>query len=237
MDRTKIRNPGMWAVLPAKDMVDAKQRLAAVLSPAERRLLFRTMYEDVLTALSEAAGLAGIAVVTRDPEAAAVAQAYGARLIEEPANQGQTAAIERAAKTLAADGAAGMLTLPGDAPLITAAEIETVLAAHGTVVPAMTIVPAHDRRGSNCIAVSPPGLIPFSFGNDSFQPHLAAARKRSVEPRIVELPGIGLDIDTPDDLRTLIERGGRTRTHAYLEASGIAARLCDGSRRAGGAAG
>jgi 2-phospho-L-lactate guanylyltransferase len=227
----------MWAVLPAKDMVDAKQRLAAVLSPAERRLLFRTMYEDVLAALAEASGLAGIAVVTRDPEAAAVARAYGTHLIEEPENRGQTAAIERAAEALAADGAAGMLTLPGDAPLITAREIEAVLTAHGTGAPAMTIVPAHDRLGSNCIAVSPPGLIPFSFGNDSFRPHLAAARKRGVEPRIVDLPGIGLDIDTPDDLRTLIDRGGRTRTHAYLDSIGIAARLCDGPRQASGATG
>jgi len=221
----------MWAVLPAKDLVDAKTRLADALSPAERRLLFRTMYEDVLTALAETASLDGIAVVTRDAEAGAVAQSYGARLIPEPKNQGQTAAIERAAATLRADGADGMITIPGDTPLITAAEIETVLAAH-TARPGMTIVPAHDRRGSNCIAVSPPGLIPFSFGNDSFQPHLASARKVGIEPRVIDLPGIGLDIDTPDDLRMLIERGGDTRTHAYLESSGIAARLHNKLNRA-----
>jgi 2-phospho-L-lactate/phosphoenolpyruvate guanylyltransferase len=224
----------MWAVLPAKDLVDAKQRLAGALSPAERRLLFRTMYEDVLTAASQATALDGILVVTRDPEAAAVARAYGARLIEEAENQGQTAAIERAAAALKASGARGMVTVPGDTPLITAAEIDAVLAAHDAA-PAMTIVPAHDRRGSNCIAVSPPGLIPFSFGNDSFQPHLAAARERGIEPRIIDLPGIALDIDMPDDLRMLIERGGATRTHAYLESNGIAARLCDEPRRAGGA--
>lgn len=221
----------MWAVLPAKDLVDAKSRLADALSPAERRLLFRTMYEDVLTALSGAATLAGVAVVTRDPEAGAVAESYGARLIPEPQNQGQTAAIERAAAALKADGAKGMITIPGDTPLVTAAEIGTVLAAH-TATPGMTIVPAHDRRGSNCIAVSPPGLIPFSFGNDSFQPHLAAARKIGIEPRVIDLPGIGLDIDTPDDLWMLIERGGETHTHAYLESSGIAARLRSNRNRA-----
>jgi len=225
----------MWAVLPAKDLVDAKTRLADALSPAERRLLFRTMYEDVLIALSQAAALDGIAVVTRDPEAAAVAKSYGARLISEPENQGQTAAIERAAAVLKADGADGMVTVPGDTPLLSAAEIETVLAAHRPPV-AMTIVPAHDRRGSNCIAVSPPGLIPFSFGNDSFQPHLAAARRIGVEPRILDLPGIGLDIDTPDDLRQLIARGGDTRTQAYLETSGIAARLREVPRRTGSGA-
>lgn len=225
----------MWAVLPAKDMVDAKQRLAEALSPAERRLLFRTMYEDVLAALTRAARLSGVAVITRDPEAGSVARAYGAHLIPEPENRGQTAAIERAAAELTASGASGMVTIPGDAPLITGAEIDAVVATHGTGR-AMTIVPAHDRRGSNCIAVTPPGLIPFSFGNDSFRPHLAAARERGIEPRILDLPGIALDIDTPDDLRLLIARGGDTRTHAYLASSGIAARLGDGLRRAGGAA-
>lgn len=224
----------MWAVLPAKDLVDAKQRLADALSPPERRLLFRTMYEDVLSVLADVPGLDGIAVITRDEEAAAVAESYGARIITEAENQGQTAAVEAAVATLISDGIARIMTFPGDAPLITRDEIETVLAAHGDA-PAMTIVPAHDRRGSNCIALSPPDLIPFSFGNDSFKPHLAAARARSVEPVILDLPGIALDIDTPDDLRQLIHRPADTRTHAYLDASGIAARLRAATESAKGA--
>jgi 2-phospho-L-lactate guanylyltransferase len=224
----------MWAVLPAKDLVDAKQRLADALSPPERRLLFRTMYEDVLSVLADVPGLDGIAVITRDEEAAAVAKSYGAHIITEAENQGQTAAVEAAVATLIDDGITSIMTFPGDAPLITRDEIETVLAAHGDA-PAMTIVPAHDRRGSNCIALSPPNLIPFSFGNDSFKPHLAAARERGVDPVILDLPGIALDIDTPDDLRQLIHRPANTRTHAYLDTSGIAARLRAATESAKGA--
>ncbi len=224
----------MWAVLPAKDLVDAKQRLADALSPPERRLLFRTMYEDVLSVLADVPALDGIAVITRDGEAAAVAKSYGARIIIEAENQGQTAAVEAAVATLIDDGITSIMTFPGDAPLITQDEIEAVLAAHGDA-PAMTIVPAHDRRGSNCIALSPPDLIPFSFGNDSFKPHLAAARARKVEPVILDLPGIALDIDTPDDLRQLIHRPADTRTHAYLDTSGIAARLRAATESAKGA--
>ena len=226
----------MWAVLPAKDMADAKQRLADALSAPERRLLFRTMYEDVLTAMAGVTALDGLAVVTRDPEAAAVAEAHGARVIPEAENEGQTAAVEKGAKVLAAEGVQGILTVPGDAPLITVDEIEAVLSAHQGS-PAMTIVPAHDRRGSNCIALSPPDLMPFSFGNDSFRPHLAAARAAGVEPLIVELPGIGLDIDTPDDLRQLLDRPGDSRTHRYLDSSGIADRLRPISPQQAGCAG
>ena len=42
----------MWAVLPIKDVTDAKQRLAAVLTPDERQQLFRTMAADVLRTLT-----------------------------------------------------------------------------------------------------------------------------------------------------------------------------------------
>jgi 2-phospho-L-lactate guanylyltransferase (CobY/MobA/RfbA family) len=44
-----------------------------------------------------------------------------------------------------------------------------------------------------------------------------------VEPRILRLPGLGLDIDTPDDLRELLARGAGGATGAFLAASGIAA--------------
>lgn len=218
----------MWAVLPIKDLSEAKQRLAPVLAPHERRRLFAAMVEDVLAALARTPALDDILVVTRDPAAARLASHYGARVLPEAENRGQTSAVAAAAAELAAAHVDAMLAVPGDVPLITRGEIEAVLAAHGAapaMTPAMTIVPAWDRRGSNCLLCSPPGLIPFAFGNDSFQPHLAAARAAGVEPRIVPLPGIGLDIDNPADLRMLLARPAETRCHAFLAESGIAARL------------
>ena len=166
----------------------------------------------------------GIVVVTRDAEAVAIAQRYGARILSEPENRGQTSAVSLAAETLRGEGAAGMLAVPGDIPMITPAEILTVLAAH-EAAPSVTIVPAWDERGSNCMVCSPPGVIPFSFGNDSFQPHQTAARAAGIQPRIVPLPGIGLDIDNPVELRMLLERPAATRAHAWLAESGVAQRL------------
>ena len=69
--------------------------------------------------------------------------------------------------------------------------------------PSFTIVPAHDERGSNAVLCSPPLVMPLRFGDDSFFPHLAAARALGIEPTIVKLPGIGLDIDQPVDLEAL----------------------------------
>ena len=89
------------------------------------------MLEDVLAAVADARGLAGIAVVTVDEAASAnLPRRYGARILTEDARNGHTAAVAAAARTLAAEGAAGMLQVPGDIPLVTPNEISTVLAQH-----------------------------------------------------------------------------------------------------------
>ena len=68
-------------------------------------------------------------------------------------------------------------------------------------------------------------MLPFHFGHDSFGPHCAAARAQGIAPHILPLPGLGLDIDTPDDLRAFAARPVPGRTLDYLRESGIAERL------------
>jgi 2-phospho-L-lactate guanylyltransferase len=189
----------MWAVVPVKEFAGAKQRLSGVLSPAQRAALYAEMLDHVLATLADARGLDGIAVITNETRAAR----YGVRVIPDLECRGQSAAVAQGARVLAAEGVRGILTIPGDVPLATAAEIERVLTEHGDVPRAMTIVPSHDGKGTNALAVSPPDLIPFHFGDASFEPHCAEARALGLEPRILRLPGLGLDIDTPDDLALL----------------------------------
>src|SRR5581483_5278088 len=108
----------------------------------------------------------------------------GARVLTDGAREGHTGAVMAAVRVLASEGRRGMITMPGDIPRITADEVATVLAAHGAA-PAFTIVPAHDDRGSNAVLCSPPDAVPLRFGDDSFFPHLDAARARGIEPTIV----------------------------------------------------
>jgi 2-phospho-L-lactate guanylyltransferase len=213
-------HPELTAVVPIKDMADAKQRLAGVLSPTARRALFRVMVEDVLDALAACPGLAGILVVTRDAEAVALAERYGARVVREARNVGHTAASSLGARTLAREEAPGMIQIPGDLPLLTPADIEAVIMAHGEA-PAVTIAPSHDERGSNAVACSPPDLLPLAFGDDSFLPHLERARALGVEPAVVRMPGLALDVDTPSDLERLMTLPPASRAQAYL--AGLAA--------------
>src|SRR4051812_38922116 len=114
----------IWAVVPVKETAGAKQRLTSALSPSARQSLALTMLEDVLAALAEAQGLAGIILVTVDPEAIRLAARYGAACWNDGARDGHTGAVAAAARRLVAEGRRAILTIPGDIPLVTADEIE-----------------------------------------------------------------------------------------------------------------
>jgi 2-phospho-L-lactate/phosphoenolpyruvate guanylyltransferase len=126
------------------------------------------------------------------------------------------------ARILGREGKAALLTMPGDIPRVTSAEVDAVVGSCRTG-PSFTIVPAHDELGSNAVLCSPPFSVPLRFGDNSYFPHLIAARAQGIEPTIVRLPGIGLDIDHPADLRAFMAAQPRkpTRTLALLERFGL----------------
>ncbi|WP_428486677.1 2-phospho-L-lactate guanylyltransferase [Rhodopila sp.] len=208
----------VWAAVPVKAFTGAKMRTGSVLSPAQREELAATMLEDVLTALAGASRLAGILVNTIDPVAAALAERYGARVVTEGALDGHTGAVNGLARVLTREGKGALLTVPGDIPRVTSAEIDAVVSSCGPP-PSFAIVPAHDELGSNAVLCAPPFSVPLRFGDDSYFPHLIAARQAGVEPVIVRLRGIGLDMDHPADLRRFIAAQPRmpTRTLVLLE--------------------
>jgi 2-phospho-L-lactate/phosphoenolpyruvate guanylyltransferase len=211
----------VWAVVPVKDTADAKQRLGDAVAPKLRRGLALAMLEDVLAALAAAPGLVGLIVVTVDEAAAALAERYGARIVTDGARGGQTGAVTAAARRLAREGKGAMLTIPGDVPLVTPHEIAQIIAAHDRR-PDFVIVPAHDERGSNAILCAPPDAVPLKFGDDSFLPHLEVARRAGLEPKILRLLGLGLDIDNPADLAAFLKIPSNTRARALLrEAEGV----------------
>lgn len=207
--------------------------MASILNTDERNQLFRTMVEDVLTTVEACTLLDEIIVVTDDDVVAELALGFGAEILSEPEDPGLIPAVTKAARYLADNGVDIMLFLPGDVPLVTPEELEIVLEGFGRQdTPELMIVPASDLGGSNCIACSKPDCMEFGFGEDSFRRHLAIARRLGIEPSVAKLPGIGLDIDTPDDLRKLasilVDSGIESHTHRYFRESGILERISEG---------
>ena len=47
-------------------------------------------------------------------------------------------------------------------------------------------------------------------------PHLDAAKTHGIEPKVVQMPRIALDIDTPEDLALFVRTPSQTRAYALL---------------------
>lgn len=211
-------------ILPVKRFERAKQRLSEVLSPAERAILAEAMFRDVLGVLCDALPPDRVVVVTDEDAAAARARARGVPVLFGASGEGQSAAVTRAVLRARGLGLGTILTVPADVPLLDGSEISELLGAHGSA-PAVTLAPARNRLGTNGMVLSPPDVLSFGFGADSFRRHLEAARAAGLAAAVCESPGFGLDIDTPEDLAELVARGPRGHTLAALRAAGIAERL------------
>jgi 2-phospho-L-lactate guanylyltransferase len=206
-------------LIPVKNLTNAKQRLGEALDQPQRSQLAEAMLRDVMTAAAGVTGRLDVYLVTGDAHAQNMAAEFNFGVIEDTRNESETAAIEMATAWCERQGYDTTVVVPGDIPLITAAELHRVLDA----VPAegAVFVPAYDRRGSNCILRRPASIIPLRFGNDSFLPHCEAMKQTGKPLIILEMPGIGLDIDNPLELELLVQRDGDTHAQRLLRSWGI----------------
>lgn len=201
-------------LIPVKNLSAAKQRLAAVLDQLARTELAQTMLHDVVAAIAAWPRRPACALVTSDPFAHELARQHDFETIPDPANPGETGAIEMATRLCEQRGIDYTLVIPADIPLINAEEMEEILAQapeEGSV-----LAPAFDGRGTNAAYRRPANLFPLRFGNDSFRPHLAAAQATGKPCQVLRLPGIALDIDNPGDLHRLLDLPGETRTQSLV---------------------
>jgi 2-phospho-L-lactate/phosphoenolpyruvate guanylyltransferase len=196
-------------LIPVKSLANAKQRLASVLDQPTRTKLAQAMLFDVLETLGTWQSRPEVSVVTSDPFALEVAKRFEFQIISDKANRSETDAIEMATRFCEARGIDSTLVIPADIPLIQVGELEQILEA--APAEGSLLVPAADGRGTNAAWRRPAGLFPLRFGNDSFKPHLAAARLTQKPCILLQLPGIALDVDNPADLRQLAEAPGETR--------------------------
>ncbi|MAV27397.1 MAG: 2-phospho-L-lactate guanylyltransferase [Gammaproteobacteria bacterium] len=207
------------AVLPIKQLANAKQRLRGVLSDEQRRGLFKAMVQDVLEAVTVCPSIDRAIVVTSDEEVSELAHYYGVEVRPEPEISGLIPAVTATGEALAEEGVRAMLFLPGDVPLVSVEDLEMV--ADGLLPasedPQMIIVPAEDLGGTNCLLVAPPNAMTFGFGVDSYRRHEKLAEAVGVHHQTMMLASIGLDVDEPHDLDALVEYLGNDGmdTHSY----------------------
>ena len=197
-------------LVPIKNLADAKQRLSPVLTPEERFALAHAMCEDVLRTLAR---------WVKRPEAATL----GFEIIADDRNAGETNAIEMATAVCRERGARSTLVVPADIPLIEEEELQRI--ADAAPPNGALLVPDAAGRGTNAAWRSPADLIPLRFGNDSFLPHLAAAKATGFPCVVLELPRIARDVDRPEDLHELAAASGDTRSQRLIRSWNLKERV------------
>jgi 2-phospho-L-lactate guanylyltransferase len=126
-------------------------------------------------------------------------------LEDEPA--GQNPAARRGLELAAGRGAAGVLVMSSDLPLVSRRVVGALLGAGRRLgSPAVLAAPATGRGGTNALYVSPPDAIGLYFGDDSLAKFERDAAARGVRFQLFEAPELALDLDEPSDLALLARR-------------------------------
>ena len=193
-----------WLIVPAKPFREAKSRLAAVMTEAERTMLSAALLERTLCIAGESRLFEQIVVVSRDPAALAAAQEYRAiALPEESADL--NVALAQAADHAFAAGASAALLLPTDLPQLCATDLHSLVAAFAD---ATTIVIAPSRDGgTNALFLPLPAPFAFAFGADSCRLHQQLAHAAGCSVTLVYSDALSFDLDSPADLAELTSAG------------------------------
>ena len=189
----------LWAIVPVKPLRRGKSRLAGTLSEDQRTELNRSLLQNTLKTFSDLKEVEEVLVISRDPQALAIARQYGARTVREDGQPELNTALRRATVIAQVYATRGVLILPADLPLITRDDVLTLIERAGDP-PAVVIAPDRHGTGTNALLISPAGLIEYDFGDDSFHRHCQRAREAGARLEIVNLPTLGLDLDLPEDL-------------------------------------
>jgi 2-phospho-L-lactate guanylyltransferase len=189
------------------------------------------MVEDVLDALLAVDELAGILLISDDPSAELLAHKYPIEVIKESelGCSGLNAAVEAGRELLAERGIENMLIVHSDIPLLGSRQLCRVIEEYRVSQADMLLVPDRAGGGTNLLLCKTAEAPEFAYGPGSCQAHSASARDSGLKLLLVEDPGIGLDVDEPEDLLQVYQELRDTplarHTRQLLLESTIAQRL------------
>lgn len=218
-------------LLPVKDPLQAKERLADVLSPTERRDLVWAMLTDVSRALVSCRLADRIVVVAHDPEVISYAGEMYWEVFREETQISESHSVDRVSALLAEQGVRSVLRLPIDIPLVREQDLN-ILLSQASHAPSALLVPSRDGLGTNALLRSPPNVFPSRFGRNSLQRHLEEAQRVCLTPRIINIPRVALDLDYASDLREFHLAGQGTATGGVLQRVKFIEKLSDQNRNA-----
>jgi 2-phospho-L-lactate/phosphoenolpyruvate guanylyltransferase len=199
------------AVVPVKNLTEAKKRLAGHLSPEERRSLVIAMLNDVLHSLNRTNLFGQVIVISPDITLEHEAERNHSRFVRQ-SGVGLNSAVRQVTKMVIEEGGSVLSCVLGDIPLVERGDFEE-LHKIGSGKPRVVLSPSL-KGGTNVLSRTPPEVIVSTYGRWSYAKHLRTAQEKGVPVYSVSNPRLSLDIDTVDDIKTLQQRDPTGRTYA-----------------------
>jgi 2-phospho-L-lactate guanylyltransferase len=196
--------PDLSVIIPLRNRLGGKTRLAERFTPLQRETLVRHMAETVLDAVIQSKVASQIILVTRDPVFAqeVIGERTGVRIVHQTSRfPGLIGALDHGRE---AATSTSTLVLFADLPLIRADDVGEIAASPGRVV----VVPDRHLEGTNGVLVreDPDAEFRYQFGEESYRKHLAEAGRLWWRRTDVVQPGTATDLDTMNDWLELPER-------------------------------
>jgi 2-phospho-L-lactate/phosphoenolpyruvate guanylyltransferase len=187
---------GACAVIAVKQRLRCKMRLAEALAPATRIQLVRSMLATVVSAAGRARTVRQVIVVS--PERDSVPAE-----IPVLADTGEclNRALTQAHRVLHEFGCREVVILLADLPNITPADIDALVRAARRS--GFAIAPDAAGVGTNALCLVSAHPFRFQFGRDSLRLHVQEGKHLGLSARVLRLPGLEFDVDSPVDLDRL----------------------------------
>ena len=187
-----IAKRALTIAVPIRSFAGGKERMSSSLSAHERGDLARRVSNNLIDAI----GSFHVVVVTNDTEVGQWALRRDVEVIQ-PSSTGLNAAAGTALAWAARNHRTQLTIVHSDVPQPRSL---TRICEHEGI----TIVPDHQRDGTNVLSLPVHLDFEFSYGVHSFARHVqqaaAIAKANRCSLRVIHHHELGLDLDTPTDL-------------------------------------
>jgi 2-phospho-L-lactate guanylyltransferase len=186
------------AIVPMKPLANSKTRLAHRFSPGQRADLVMAMLRRVIMAI-RGTSISMLWIVGGDQRVRSMAGNLDGLWLEELGrnlNDTLGKAFEQAFER-----GSSALYVAGDLPFLKASDLHTMLQASRRRQN-ITLAPARRDGGTNAMLLPLGVAFRPQLGPSSFTKHISRAAALEISVAICSSPGLGLDLDTTEDLET-----------------------------------
>jgi 2-phospho-L-lactate guanylyltransferase len=195
---------GLWALVPVKQLAEAKTRLAGALDATRRRELVLAMAHDVLAALVDAKAFSRVVIVSDIPDIERLIAVDGVSAFDPDPIRGLNEELACSADWAYRQGANHVLIVHADLPTLSAKAVRAFLDPRLNAG-SLRIAASKEGTGTNMLLSSLPLPVPLQFGKGSLSRFEAAATRHGVALEIRRDPLLAADIDELADLRELAQ--------------------------------